>query len=331
MTEHRLPGARDPLLFTPGPLTTSLSVKQAMLHDAGSWHFQFNATVASIRERLLTLAGTSKDAGYETVLMQGSGTFGVESVITTAAPRDGRILVVANGAYGERAIMIATTAGIDVQPLRYPEDTPASADDVRAALRADPAITTVAVVHCETTTGLLNPIDEIGRAVKGEGRTYIVDAMSSFAGIPIDVPGIGIDFLISSANKCIEGVPGFSFVIARRDALEPARATPAATVWTCSASGAASRTTASFASRRRRTPSWRSRRRSTSSTRKVASKRAALATAAIIRRCSQACATSDSGNIFAPRCRATSSLRSTIRSTLASTSPSSTAVWQTAG
>lgn len=220
MTEHRLPGARDPLLFTPGPLTTSLSVKQAMLHDAGSWHFEFNATVAAIRERLLRLAGTSKEAGYETVLMQGSGTFGMESVITTSVPRNGRVLIVANGAYGERAIMIATTAGIDVLPLRYAEETPASADDVRAALRDNPAITTVAVVHCETTTGLLNPIDEIGAAVKAEGRTYIVDAMSSFAGIPIDVPGIGVDFLISSANKCIEGVPGFSFVVARREALQ---------------------------------------------------------------------------------------------------------------
>ncbi len=219
MTEPPLPHARDPLLFTPGPLTTSLSVKQAMLHDAGSWHYEFNAIVASIRARLLALAGTSQSAGYEAVLMQGSGTFGLESVITSTVPRDARLLIIANGAYGERSIKIAETAGIDVIPLRYDEDMPANAEDVRQVLADDSAITNVEIVHCETTTGLLNPIEAVGRVVKEAKRAYIVDAMSSFGGIPIDVSALGIDYLISSANKCIEGVPGFSFVIAHRDAL----------------------------------------------------------------------------------------------------------------
>jgi len=217
--ETNVPPARDKLLFTPGPLTTSLSVKQAMLHDAGSWHADFNAIVRAIRERLLALAGVSQEAGYECVPMQGSGTFGVEAALSAAVPRDGRLLVVANGAYGERIVLITKTAGIETRVLRYAEDTSADADDVRRALAADPGISAAVIVHCETTTGLLNPIEAAGAAVREQGRTYLVDAMSSFGAYPIDVAELGIDYLISSANKCLEGVPGFSFVIARRDAL----------------------------------------------------------------------------------------------------------------
>jgi 2-aminoethylphosphonate-pyruvate transaminase len=190
-----------------------------MLHDAGSWHADFNAVVRSIRERLLALAGVSKEAGYEAVLMQGSGTFGMEAVVTSTMPRDGRLLVIANGAYGERIGRMAEVAGIDTRTLRYAEETPADPNDARRALADDPSITHVAAVHCETTTGLLNPIEAIGHAVRDHGRTYIVDAMSSFGAVPIDLAGCGIDYLVSSANKCIEGVPGFSFVIARREAL----------------------------------------------------------------------------------------------------------------
>ena len=116
------PTSRDPLLFTPGPLTTSRTVKQAMLRDVGSRDAAFIATVARIRERLLSLAGVSQAAGYEAVLMQGSGTFGIESVITSAVPRDGKLLVLANGAYGERIARIADVAGIERTVLRSPED-----------------------------------------------------------------------------------------------------------------------------------------------------------------------------------------------------------------
>jgi 2-aminoethylphosphonate-pyruvate transaminase len=213
------PCPRDPLLFTPGPLTTSLTVKQAMLRDVGSRDATFIATVARIRKRLLALTGVSQTAGYEAVLMQGSGTFGIESVITSAVPSDGKLLVLANGAYGERIGRIADVAGIEHIVLRSPEDELISPDQTETALAADPAITHIAVVHCETTTGLLNPIEAIGEIVKSHGRTYIVDAMSSFGAIPIDVGATGIDFLISSANKSIEGVPGFSVVIADREAL----------------------------------------------------------------------------------------------------------------
>lgn len=214
-----LPTAKDKLLFTPGPLTTSLSVKQAMLHDAGSWHFEFNSLVQKIRAQLLALAGLSRDADYEAILLQGSGTFGVEAVFLTCVPPHGKVAVLSNGAYGERMMSMLRHAKIDHIALRTPEDTPNDPVALDRLLAADQAITHVAIVHCETTTGIFNPINEVGQVVKRHARSYIVDAMSSFGAIPIDFAAAAIDYMISSANKCIEGVPGFSFVICRRAAL----------------------------------------------------------------------------------------------------------------
>jgi 2-aminoethylphosphonate-pyruvate transaminase len=208
--------SRDKLLFTPGPLTTSQSVKQAMLHDAGSWHFEFNMVVREIRQKLLALAGLAPADGYEVVLMQGSGTFGVESVLGSVIPPQGKLLVLANGAYGERLAQMAACLRIEHQVLRSAENAAPSPSQVEELLSRDSRFTHVAVVHCETTTGLLNPIKEIGEVVCRRGLRYIVDAMSSFGGIPIDLKASGIDYLISSANKCVEGVPGFSFIFARR-------------------------------------------------------------------------------------------------------------------
>jgi 2-aminoethylphosphonate-pyruvate transaminase len=217
--KSEIPAARDRLLFTPGPLTTSQSVKQAMLRDAGSWHSDFNTLVAGVRSRLLSLAGLGREQGWEAVLLQGSGTFGVEAIFQTCVPPDGRVVVLANGAYGERMAQMLKHARIAHRVLRTAEDASADAAALESALAGDPAVTHVAVVHCETTTGLLNPIDSIGRVAKRFGKTYVVDAMSSFGGIAIDLAACGIDFLVSSSNKCIEGVPGFSFVLCRRDAL----------------------------------------------------------------------------------------------------------------
>lgn len=211
--------ANDRLLFTPGPLTTSRTVKQAMLRDLGSRDSDTVALLRSIRERVLELGEVSKEAGYEAVLMQGSGTFGVESVITSAVPPSGKLLVVANGAYGDRIARIAEVMRIDRTVLRYAEDTVPDVVEVARTLKAEPAITHVAVVHCETTTGIMNPIEAIGAVVRAAGRSYIVDAMSSFAAVPISMAEVGIDFLITSANKCVEGVPGFSIILARREAL----------------------------------------------------------------------------------------------------------------
>ena len=216
--EPEVPPARDKLLFTPGPLTTSATVKQAMLRDAGSRDPGFINTVRFIRQRLLDVAGVSPDE-YTAVLVQGSGTFGIESIIGSTVPPDGKLLVAANGAYGERIARIASVLGIPATVLRFAEDTPVDVDAVRSALEADPTVTNVAVVHCETTTGLLNPVEEIGRRVAAAGRAFFVDAMSSFGAIPLDFSSSGIDYLVSSANKCIEGVPGFSFAIARKKAL----------------------------------------------------------------------------------------------------------------
>ena len=214
-----LPKSRDALLFPPGPLTTSLSVKQAMLHDAGSWHWEFNTRVQSIRDRILGVAGVRQTEGWEAILLQGSGTFGVEAVFQTCIPPDGRVAVLSNGAYGERMVLMLQHARIEHVVLRTPEDTPNDAAALDALLSADPSVTHVAAVHCETTTGILNDIEAIGAVVRRHGRTYVVDAMSSFGAYPIRFDAAGPDFLISSANKCIEGVPGFSFVICRRTTL----------------------------------------------------------------------------------------------------------------
>jgi len=210
---------RDKLLFTPGPLMTSPSVKQAMLRDAGSWEADFNAIVAAAREDLLRLAGVSRSKGWEAVLMQGSGTFGVEAVFQTCVPASGKVAVLVNGAYGERIVEMLRCARIDHVAVRGAEDEPNDPRALEAALAADSAITHVAMVHCETTTGILNPIEAVGLMARDRGKIFIVDAMSSFAGLPIDLEACGIDFLISSSNKCIEGTPGFSFVIAKRAAL----------------------------------------------------------------------------------------------------------------
>jgi 2-aminoethylphosphonate-pyruvate transaminase len=214
-----LPTAKDKLLFTPGPLTTSLSVKQAMLHDAGSWHFEFNALVAGVRERLLKLAGVSRETGWETVLLQGSGTFAVEAVFQTCVPAEGKVAVLANGAYGERIVQMLKHAKIAHSVLRAPEDQPVDPVALDELLSRDEAVTHVAVVHCETTTGIVNPIETIGQVARKHGKINVVDAMSSFGAIPIDFEACGIDFLVSSANKCVEGVPGFAFVLCRRQAL----------------------------------------------------------------------------------------------------------------
>lgn len=209
----------DPLLFTPGPLTTSPTVKRAMLHDAGAWHSDFNARVRAVRDRLLSLAKLSRAAGWEAILLQGSGTFGVEAVFASCVPPNERVCVLANGAYGERMGLMLERLRIAHTILRAPENQTHDLTLLDQTLAKDPAITHVAMVHCETTTGILNPIDTIGCLAKRHGCRFIVDAMSSFGAMPVDCENAGVGYLISSPNKCLEGVPGFCFVLARREAL----------------------------------------------------------------------------------------------------------------
>lgn len=190
-----------------------------MLHDAGSWHSEFNELVAYLREQVLAIGRVSRAQGFEMIPLQGSGTFGVEAVFSSAVPLDGKVLILANGAYGERMVQMCKHMRLNHTVLRCAENQTPDLALLEQTLAGDAGITHVAVVHCETTTGILNPIDEIGRVVKAAQRLYIVDAMSSFGAIHINLVEPGIDYLISSANKCLEGVPGFSFVIARRAAL----------------------------------------------------------------------------------------------------------------
>lgn len=213
------PVNHDKLLFTPGPLTTSVTVKKAMLHDAGSWHFEFNERVAWMRAQLLSIAGLSQAEGWEAVLLQGSGTNGVEAVFATCVPPGGKVCVVANGAYGERMIRMLQHLLIDFVVLRSSENELPDLTELERMLKSDPAITHVAAVHCETTTGILNPITEIGKISRNHACMFVVDAMSSFGAIPINFAEAGIDFLVSSPNKCLEGVPGFCFVLGQREAL----------------------------------------------------------------------------------------------------------------
>jgi 2-aminoethylphosphonate-pyruvate transaminase len=206
------------LLLTPGPLSTTKRVRATLLRDWCTWDDDYNRLVERVRKGLVELAGDPTE--YSSVLMQGSGTFSVESAIGSMMPRvGGRLLLVVNGAYGQRMAEIARYLGIDHLVLDSGEQERPDLDRLAETLAHDVAISHVAVVHCETTTGMLNPIDEIGRIVKASGRTFLVDAMSSFGGIPIDLHDVGIDFLVSSANKCIQGVPGFGFIIARRAAM----------------------------------------------------------------------------------------------------------------
>ena len=210
----------DPLLFTPGPLTTSATVKAAMQRDLGSRDTEFIDLVARIRSELLMTAGVSKESGYEAVLMQGSGTFAIESVLSSVIPPNGRLLVLANGAYGERMLQIAERLKIATTAQRWPENESPDPETVVKLLAGESRPTHIAIVHLETTTGILNPIDEIARLARENGCRFIVDAMSSFGGVPIDLAALQPDYLVSSANKCLEGVPGFSYVLARREALE---------------------------------------------------------------------------------------------------------------
>jgi 2-aminoethylphosphonate-pyruvate transaminase len=211
----------DPLLLTPGPLTTSATIKQAMLHDWGSRDDAFIAMNRRVRERLVALAGAEDT--HICVPVQGSGTFAIEAVIGTLLPRDGKLLVLVNGAYGERMVRIAARMGRAVVALETAEHTPVSPTALQAALASDPAISHVAVVHCETTSGILNPVEEVAAICATHDRPLIIDAMSSFGALPLDARVVPFEAVVASASKCLEGVPGFAFAIVRRQALVSAR------------------------------------------------------------------------------------------------------------
>jgi 2-aminoethylphosphonate-pyruvate transaminase len=211
----------DPLLLTPGPLTTSKSVKQSMVHDWGSRDATFIEINRSVLSRLTQLIRGGED--FVTVPMQGSGTFAVEAMLTSLVPRDGKVLIVINGAYGQRAKKICDIAGRAATVHETPEDTPPDLAAIDALLKSDRAITHVFAVHCETTSGILNPISELAGLVRRHGKSLLIDAMSAFGAIPLDVTQTPFDAVAASSNKCIEGVPGLGFVICRKTVLEKAK------------------------------------------------------------------------------------------------------------
>lgn len=208
----------DPILLTPGPLTTSLATKQAMLRDWGSWDASFNQITLSLCRDLVDIVAGGDE--YVCVPLQGSGTFSVEAAIGNLVPRAGKVLVPNNGAYCARIVKICKYLGRAVVDLPVPEDQPATAAIVDAAFAADPSITHVAQVHCETGAGILNDLNGIARVCKQRGKGLIVDAMSSFGALPIDVRDTPFDALVSASGKCLEGPPGIGFTIVKKSVLE---------------------------------------------------------------------------------------------------------------
>jgi len=206
-----------PFLLTPGPLTTSDETKRAMLRDWGSRDTDFIALNRDVRSRLVALAGGV--GTHVAVPLQGSGTFAVEAMLGTFVPLGGKLLILANGAYGRRMVQMCRYSGRTHVVYETPEDAPPVPAEVGRRLAGDPAITHVAIVHCETTSGILNPVAEVAAVVAKHGRRLLIDAMSAFGALPSDAREIRFDALAASANKCLEGVPGIGFVIAREAAL----------------------------------------------------------------------------------------------------------------
>ncbi len=210
------PKQGEPFLLTPGPLTTSIDVKREMLKDWGSWDRDFREMTRSLRSRLLALLGDGA-TDYDCVPMQGSGSFCVEAMLGSFVPKDGKVLVLANGAYGLRAATTLEYLGRAYEVLDKGDYLPPRGDEVARILGQDPEITHVIAIHCETSSGILNPIEEIAAATRGAGRKLLIDSMSAFGALPLDPVALDCAAFVSSANKCIEGVPGFGFVIARKD------------------------------------------------------------------------------------------------------------------
>ncbi len=208
----------DPWLLTPGPLTTSPSVKEAALHDYGSRDSHFIAVNRRVREALLEIVNGGDS--HVAVPLQGSGTFAVEAMLGCFVPRDGKVLILVNGAYGKRMAKICQVIGRAALVQETPEDVPNDPEALEQALAADPGISHVAVVHCETTSGILNPIEAVANVTARHGRGLLIDAMSAFGALPLDARKLRFDAVVASSNKCLEGTPGLGFCIARAGAFQ---------------------------------------------------------------------------------------------------------------
>jgi 2-aminoethylphosphonate-pyruvate transaminase len=209
---------RDKILLTPGPLTTTLRTKLAMLRDWGSWDADFNAVTASVRNSLLTVIHGHDS--HVVVPLQGSGTFSVEAAVATLVPRDGHVLVLDNGAYCKRAVRLTTLMGRRCTVLDFDEASQVDATALAQKLQGDPSISHVVMIHCETGAGVLNPLQAVADVCAAHERGLIVDAMSSFGALEIDARKTRFDALVAASGKCLEGVPGMGFVFIRRAVLD---------------------------------------------------------------------------------------------------------------
>ncbi len=214
MTEH----VQDPWLLTPGPLTTSMETKQAMLHDWGSRDASFIEMNARVRDTLVKIV--DGEGSHVCVPIQGSGSFAVEATLGTLIPRNGKALILINGAYGTRMAKILDYAGRAYVINETPEDTPVDLKALDASLDSDASISHVLVVHCETTSGILNPIADVAEIAARHGRSLIIDSMSAFGAVPVSAKEIVFDAILASSNKCLEGIPGMGFAIIRQAVLE---------------------------------------------------------------------------------------------------------------
>ncbi|MGI9481102.1 MAG: 2-aminoethylphosphonate--pyruvate transaminase [Hyphomicrobiales bacterium] len=208
----------DPWLLTPGPLTTSPQTKQAMLRDFGSRDHGFIEINRRMRERLVGIIGGGDE--FVCVPMQGSGTFAVEAMMGTLVPATGKVLVLMNGAYGQRIVKICSYHARAVEAIEWAENEPVNPVALNERLGEDESITHVVVVHCETTTGILNPVQAVADVVKAHGRSLLIDSMSAFGALALNARDVHFDAVVASSNKCLEGVPGMGYCLARKSILQ---------------------------------------------------------------------------------------------------------------
>ena len=209
---------RDKILLTPGPLTTTLRTKLAMLRDWGSWDSDFIGVTARVRQSLLKVIHAEQT--HVVVPLQGSGTFSVEAAVATLVPRDGHVLVLDNGAYCKRAARLTSLMGRTCTVMGFDEAEQVSPAALEEKLVADKTITHVVLIHCETGAGVHNPLEAVAAVCAAHDKGLIVDAMSSFGALPIDAREVRFDALVAASGKCLEGVPGMGFVFIRKAVLE---------------------------------------------------------------------------------------------------------------
>jgi 2-aminoethylphosphonate-pyruvate transaminase len=210
----------DLLLLTPGPVSVSRSTKAVMMIDRPSGDVEFQADLAHIREYLVALVHA--DGTHTAIPLPGSSTYANEAAIALLVPPGRKLLVHTNGVYGDRLIEICEALGTAVAVLRTDPFTPPTADPFEAMLSADSAISHVMMVHCETSTGVLNPLEGIAALCRAHGKGLLVDAVASFGAVEIDAPALGIDAVMLSSNKCMQGVPGVGWAVVRTAAIENA-------------------------------------------------------------------------------------------------------------